>query len=112
MKQLTVKHRARINEETYVTLVGHDLTLKNLLDMKCPNFVAAKRLVKALKKLHIDSVSQLYKVDPYSLYNMRGVGVSQVFVAECLIWEFYRKNPYNWYKKFIANPKKKRNHEV
>lgn len=111
--KLTAKHQEKINTHTYVTLCGYDLTLRDLLEMHCPNFVAAKRLHKALRKLQIDSPAKLYKLDPYSLYNMRGVGVSQLFVAECVLWKLHGiKNPSKWYEKFIANPRKKRNHEV
>lgn len=108
---LTVNHRAKIESEVYVTLIGRDFTLQNLIDLNCPNFIAARRLEKNFTKLGIKTIGQLTELDPYSLFNTRGVGVTQVFVAECLIHRFSPIHVYTWYKKFL-NPKKKRNHEV
>ena len=111
MKFITTKHRTKIDSEVYVTLCGHELTLRKLIEMKCPSFIAARRLEKNLKKLRIKTIAELFKLDPYSLFNTRGIGVSQVFVAECLLHEYNKINPYYWYKKHL-NPKKKRNHEI
>ncbi len=109
MKLITMAHRNHINNDVYVTLVGHKLTLSDLIKFKCPSFIAARRLEKNFKKLGIKTLSDLYKLDPHSLFNTRGIGVSQVFVAECLLYNLGKKNPYNWYK-YHLNPRKKRNH--
>ncbi len=111
VKILTINHRAKIESEVYVTLCGHSLTIKELMETECPSFISARRLEKNLKKLKVHSVKDLINLGPYSLFNVKGVGVGQVFVAECIINRYTNVTPYGWYKKHL-NPKKKRNHEV
>ena len=108
IKSDILRHKKNINENVYVTLVGIDFTLRDFINLRCPNFVAAKRLEKNLKKIKIKTPSDLYKIDPQSLFNVRGLGVSQVFVAACVL-SFCKFNPDIWFNRSL---KKKRNHEI
>lgn len=108
LKNATNNHKTRINEEVYVTLASVELTLRDLMDMKCPNFIAARRLEKNLKKLKINSISQLWHFDPFSLFNMRGVGITQIYVAMCVVNLKY--NGVKWLDNFT--PKKREKQDV
>jgi hypothetical protein len=77
--------------------------------LKCGNFIAAKRLTKALKKLRIRSPHELYALDPDSLWRMKGVGITQVFVAMCVLeaFDFDVSKWMGW-----SVPAKQEKHEV
>lgn len=108
LKNATNKHKSRINEEIYVTLAGQELTLRDLMDMKCPNFIAARRLEKTFKYLKIKTVAQLWNFDPFSLFNTRGVGITQIYVAMCVVNIKY--NGLKWINKFT--PKRREKQDV
>ncbi len=108
LKSAAIKHTVKINTEVYVTLAGVEFSLRDLMDMKCPNFIAARRLEKNLKKLKISSIAQLHRMDPFSLFNMKGVGLGQVYVAMCVVHTRY--NGLKWLDNFT--PKKREKQEV
>lgn len=108
LKGATSKHKTRINEEVYVTLAGTELTLRDLMDMKCPNFIAARRLEKTLKYLKIKTLAELHRFDPFSLFNTRGVGITQIYVAMCVVNLKY--NGLKWIDNFT--PKKREKQDV
>lgn len=107
LKNVTNKHKARINDEVYVTLAGTEFTLQDLMDIKCPNFIAACRLEKNLKKLRIKSISQLWNFDPFSLFNTKGVGITQIYVAMCVVNVEY--DGVKWFDKFTPKKREKQN---
>lgn len=49
------------------------------------NFIAASRLTKVLKRLKINTITKLHKIDPYSLYRVKGIGDTAVYVAMCVL---------------------------
>lgn len=51
----------------------------------CASFIAAVRLQNILKRLKITTVSQLHRMDPFSLLRTRGIGQSSIFVAMCIL---------------------------
>lgn len=108
LKNATSKHKEHIENDIYVVLAGEALSLRDLMDMKCPNFVAAKRLEKKLNKLKIFTVHKLWRFDPFALFNTRGVGLTQIFVAMCVVNLKY--NGVKWIDNFT--PKKREKQEV
>jgi hypothetical protein len=73
--------------DTSVFTVGHwGYTRRDMVDtLGCANFIAAARLARALKRLQIQSPSQLHKMDPFSLVRIRGIGEACLFVAMCIL---------------------------
>lgn len=54
-------------------------------DLDCGNFLAGVRLSKALKKLGIRTIKQLFNIDPSSLLRIKGIGETAVYVAMCML---------------------------
>lgn len=72
-------------------------TRRELVDfIGCANFKAASLLNKALRKLKITTIKGLYKVDPLSLYRIKGVGDTTVFVAMCIL-DAHKYNVMDWW---------------
>jgi|SRR5215471_1308678 len=69
----------------------------------CANFIAAVRLAKVLRRLSINSPAQLYALDPISLARTRGIGMSALFVAMCIL-DAHKYDPIKWW-----NPRDKDN---
>lgn len=67
-----------------------------ILDLKCANFIAAARLTKALKKLKVTTVLQLFNMGPESLWRMSGVGTAQLYVAMCEL-DAHHYNVAQWW---------------
>jgi hypothetical protein len=78
-------------------------------EVGCANFIAASRLSKVLRRLGINTIIQLYKLDPASLARTRGIGESSIFVAMCLL-DAYEYDILDWWKtdsKKFASVKRK-----
>lgn len=69
------------------------------------NFSAAARLNKALKKLKVKTIKQLFEVDPFSLFRMKGVGDTTVFVVMCIL-DAHKYNVMEWWAWKDADQKK------
>lgn len=108
LKNAVKTHTVSIKEDVYVEIAGIEFSLRDLMDINCPNFVAAKRLSKMLKKLGVKSIAQLWKLDPFSLFNTRGVGMTQVYVAMCVVHTKY--SGLKWIDRFA--PKKREKQDV
>lgn len=54
-------------------------------DIGCANLIAAGRLAKVCRRLKINTLPQLFKTDPYSLYRCKGIGDASLFVAMCIL---------------------------
>lgn len=54
-------------------------------ELGCANFNAATRLQKALKKLDIVSPARLFRTDPFSILRIKGIGVTSMYVAMCIL---------------------------
>jgi hypothetical protein len=65
-------------------------------DLGCANFIAASRLANVLKKLKIVTPLQLARTDPFSLVRTRGIGVTAMFVAMCIL-DANRYDPVKWW---------------
>ncbi len=93
-------------------------------DLGCANFGAASRLEKALKKLGIKTVAQLYKTDPFSIVRTRGIGETSIFVAMCILdnsgysvtqwwgWKETNTLKFSSFKHRAIKKASKRKHEV
>lgn len=90
-------------------------------DLGCPNFAAATRLNRVLKRLGISTPAQLQKLDAPSLIRVRGIGTTSLFVVQCIFdyleadfeaWWGYRQDnvvKFSTFKaKAIARAKKRR----
>ena len=96
-------------DEPFVVLCGETWTRRLVVElMGLANLVAVKRLEKALKKLSVDRAPMLYDIDPMSLYRMKGVGDTQVFVAMSLL-HAHGYDPVLWWDNFDEKPKAKAN---
>lgn len=69
------------------------------------NFSAASRLNKALKKLKVTTIKGLYEIDPFSLYRMKGIGDTTVFVVMCIL-NAHKYNVMEWWNWKDAEQKK------
>lgn len=110
LKNVTKKHGEKIKTEIYAVIAGQALTLQDLMDMNCPNFVAAKRLEKKLNRLKIFTIHALNRLDPFSLFNMKGVGIMQIFVAMCVLHAHPKYDGVKWLDNFT--PKKREKQDV
>lgn len=108
LKNQTNKHKDKINTEVYVTLAGQPLTLADLMKIRVPNFIAARRLEKKLRRLGIKTFNQLWNFDPFSLFNTKGVGISQIYVAMAVVNIKY--DGLKWIDKF--SPKRREKQEI
>ena len=69
----------------YVTYSFKYTRRKMVEELGCANFIAAARLAKVLRRLHVYSAAQLHRTDPFSLARTRGIGESCIFVAMCIL---------------------------
>lgn len=60
------------------------------------NFSAAARLNKVLKKLKVSTIKDLAKLDPFSMYRMKGIGDTTVYVAMCIL-DAHKYNVMEWW---------------
>lgn len=83
-------------------------------DIDCANFNAASRLEKALKKLDVNTPLQLFKLDPYSLKRIKGVGDATIYVAMCILdyCEFNIEEWWGWTEESAFKRAGKRKHEL
>lgn len=89
----------------------------------CANFIAASKLNAVLKRLKIETPAQLFKLDPYSLARVKGVGASTLFVALCILdankfsveewWGWHdNENKFSSFKANAIRRAKRREHEA
>lgn len=62
----------------------------------CPNFNAASRFNKVLKKFDIRTAVQLFNTNPLDLASTKGVGMAQLFVAMCIL-DYVEKDVAAWW---------------
>lgn len=54
-------------------------------NLGCANFIAAVKLTKVLKKLQVQSPAELHRISPMDLARMKGIGMTCLFVAMCIL---------------------------
>lgn len=84
-------------DETVIEVGDISYSRREMVDeLGCANFVAAVRLGKVLKRLHIVTPYQLYRLDPASLARTRGIGEASIFVAMCIL-EAHKYDILKWW---------------
>lgn len=77
---------SHLQDEVVLEVGGIGYTRDQMVNtLRCANFMAAVRLTENLKKIGIKNVKGLFKLGPDALYNTRGVGTAQVYVAMCVL---------------------------
>lgn len=85
----------------FVVFFRRTWTRRNVVDnLNLANMLAVVRLARVLERLRIQTPAQLASVDPMSLYRVKGVGSTQVFVAMSLL-ACFGYDPLSWWDAFI-----------
>jgi hypothetical protein len=54
-------------------------------ELKCANWIALAKLAKMLRRLKIKTARQLFLADPKDLIDTKGIGVTTLYVAMCVL---------------------------
>lgn len=95
-------------DDAFVTLLGVSMSRRDVVDtLQLANMIAVKRLEKTLARIKVLSPQQLAETDPMSLYRLKGVGETQVFVAMSLL-DSHGFDPVSWWDAFDTKHRAKR----
>ena len=95
-------------DEAFVTLLGVSMSRRDVVDsLRLANMIAVRRLEKTLVRIKVSTPQQLAATDPLSLYRLKGVGETQVFVAMSLL-DHHGYDPVSWWDAFDSKPKRRR----
>ncbi len=101
-------------DEPVFTSGNWEITRRKMVsDIGCANFIAAGKLAKVLRRLKINSPTQLYRLDPVSLARAKGIGESCIFVAMCIL-AYNEYDVIKWWDKetkFSAVKKARKNRQ-
>jgi hypothetical protein len=93
-------------------------------ELGCANFVAAAKLNKVLKRLKVETPSQLHNTDPFSLARTKGIGEACIFVVMCILdankydvikwwrWNEEDRTKFSSFKSHAIAHARRRKHEV
>jgi hypothetical protein len=79
----------KLETEVVLKIGDTEFARQGMIDsLGCANFNAAARISRTLKRLRVHSIPELFRMDPATLYRIRGVGDTQVYVIMCVLDHF------------------------
>lgn len=82
----------KILDSGSIQFTRHEIV--NLLG--CANLIAASKLNKVLRRLHIDSHKELWKLGPFALARLQSVGMATMYVAMCVL-DYHKYDVIEWW---------------
>ncbi len=73
-------------DEAIFTVGDKEYSRRNMVEeLGCANFIAAAKLTKVLRRLKINTVRDIWDINPVDLARAKGIGEASIFVVMCLL---------------------------